>query len=110
MKDSANYFYAGSTQDIKNVYNKLNVGYADSSLQNTWSHVYANNYEPVVKSNSVRQQIMPDVKGMGLKDAIYLLENMGLKVIPKGKGKVMAQSLEAGSSISKGLTVYLQLS
>ena len=110
IKDSTNYFYAGSTQDIKNVYNKLNVGYADSSLQNTWSHVYANNYEPVVKSNSVRQQIMPDVKGMGLKDAIYLLENMGLKVIPKGKGKVMAQSLEAGSSISKGLTVYLQLS
>ena len=31
---------------------------------------------------------MPDVKGMGLKDALYLLENINIKVIMKGKGKV----------------------
>jgi cell division protein FtsI (penicillin-binding protein 3) len=53
--------------------------------------------------------MMPNVKGMGLKDALHLLENMGLKVIPRGSGKVTQQSLQAGSGITKGLTVYLDL-
>jgi cell division protein FtsI (penicillin-binding protein 3) len=110
VKDSAGYFYAGNTSDIKNVYKQLNVSYTDSSLQNTWGNMYSKGYQPMMKPNTIRQQIMPDVKGMGLKDALYLLENMGLKVVPSGKGRVMGQSLQAGSSITKGLTVYLQLS
>ncbi|MFI5133260.1 MAG: penicillin-binding protein [Chitinophagales bacterium] len=110
VKDSVAYFYAGNSGDIKNVYRMLNMGYTDSSLQNTWSKVYASNYQPMMKPNEIKQQTMPNVKGMGLKDALYLLENMGLHVVPSGKGKVMGQSLEAGSSITKGLTVYLQLS
>ncbi|MEI9911878.1 MAG: PASTA domain-containing protein [Bacteroidota bacterium] len=32
--------------------------------------------------------VMPNVKGMGLKDALYLLENMGLKVTVKEGGKL----------------------
>ncbi len=53
---------------------------------------------------------MPNVKGMGLKDALYLLENMGVKVSVKGKGKVANQSVGAGSAVSKGMTVVLELS
>ncbi len=52
---------------------------------------------------------MPVVKGMGLKDALYLLENMKLKVVVNGKGKVKAQSVAAGTKISKGQTVYLEM-
>jgi cell division protein FtsI (penicillin-binding protein 3) len=52
---------------------------------------------------------MPNVKGMGLKDAIYLLENMGLKVQVKGKGKVMNQSIAPGSALVKSNTVMLEL-
>ena len=85
------------------------MSYADSSLQNNWSVVYANNCEPTMKPNLIRNQVMPNVKGMGLKDALYLLENMGLKVVPRGNGKVTQQSLQAGSGITKGLTVYLDL-
>lgn len=110
VKDSSSYFYAGNTSDIRNVFKQLNIGYTDSSLQNKWADVYAKNNEPIVKPNEVKQQTMPDVKGMGLKDALFLLENMGLKVVPNGKGKVMGQSLSAGTAIIKGLTVYLQLS
>lgn len=110
VKDSTNYFYAGNTNDIRNVFKRLNINYTDSSLQNAWADVYAKNYEPFVKPNEVKQQIMPDVKGMGLKDALFLLENMGLKVVPNGKGKVMGQSLSAGAAITKGMKVYLQLS
>jgi cell division protein FtsI (penicillin-binding protein 3) len=52
---------------------------------------------------------MPNVKGMGLKDALYLLENVGVKVIAKGKGKVMNQSVPAGTPLSRGFTVVVEL-
>jgi cell division protein FtsI (penicillin-binding protein 3) len=52
---------------------------------------------------------MPVVKGMGLKDALFLLENMKLKVVVNGKGKVKTQSLAAGTKITKGQTVYLEM-
>ncbi|TDX00243.1 penicillin-binding protein [Dinghuibacter silviterrae] len=54
-------------------------------------------------------QGIPSVQGMGLKDALYLLENKGLKVSVRGRGKVLAQSLPAGTQIKRGETIYLQL-
>ena len=53
---------------------------------------------------------VPDVKGMGLKDALYLLENAGLRVVIKGAGKVSAQSLPGGSRINKEQTIIIELS
>ena len=107
--DSTAYFYAGHTNDIKNIYKTLNVSYVDSVQQNEWSNVYANNYQPVVETNPVRKQVMPNVKGMGLKDALFLLENMGLKVSVKGRGKIVSQSIVAGTGLAKGITVMLEL-
>ncbi len=88
----------------------MNVSYTDSAAQNRWSTVYADNYRPVMKANIVSQQLMPNVKGMGLKDAIYLLENMGVKVSVKGKGKIISQSVAPGVALAKGITVMLELS
>ena len=109
-KDSSAFFYAGSTIDIKNVFKTLNVGYQDSASQGDWSNVFAANYQPVVKTSIVRKQVMPNVKGMGLKDALYLLENMGVKVSVKGRGKVSSQSIAPGSSVAKGVAILLELS
>jgi len=109
-KDSASYFYAGYTPDIKNVYDVLKVKYADSAAAGNWSMVYAANYQPVVKANSVKKKVMPNVRGMGLKDALYLLENMGVKVTVTGKGKIAAQSVPPGTELGKGITVLLELS
>ncbi len=108
-KDSSAYFYSGNTADIKTVYKTLNMSYIDSVKQNNWANVYAANYEPVVQANNVRQKSMPNVKGMGLKDALYLLENMGVKVSVKGKGKIIAQSIAPGTGLAKGVSVVLEL-
>lgn len=51
--------------------------------------------------------IMPDVTGMALKDAIYMLEGKGLVVKVSSAGKVKSQSIMAGSKILKGQTVIL---
>jgi cell division protein FtsI (penicillin-binding protein 3) len=53
---------------------------------------------------------MPDVRGMGARDALYLLERKGIKVEVKGMGKVRKQSLTPGSPVRKYQTIQLELS
>ncbi len=56
------------------------------------------------------KNLVPDVSGMGLKDAVYMLESGGLRVQVVGKGKVQSQSIPAGTKIIKGQNITLQLS
>ena len=52
---------------------------------------------------------VPNVKGMGAKDAVYLLESMGLKAHIVGMGKVRSQSIPPGNTLVKGKTIQLKL-
>jgi cell division protein FtsI (penicillin-binding protein 3) len=52
---------------------------------------------------------MPNVKGMGARDAIYVLESRGLAVTLSGHGKVVSQSVPAGVTVKKGRAVTLTL-
>ncbi|PST81892.1 cell division protein [Pedobacter yulinensis] len=63
----------------------------------------------VFEESNTPKGSMPNVKGMGLKDALYLLGNVGLKAKIKGSGKVIAQSIAPGSRIGKGLSVFIEL-
>ena len=47
---------------------------------------------------------------MGLRDAIYLLENQGLRVKISGAGVVKSQSLTAGERIQQGQQIQIELS
>lgn len=107
--DSTSYFYAGSTNAIKNVMSMLNIPFVDSIQQSQWVNMYAKNYKPVLKNNLVKDKLMPNVRGMGLRDAIRLLEPMGLRVSVSGNGKVAGQSIAAGSPFAKGQVVKLSL-
>ncbi len=53
--------------------------------------------------------IMPDLRGMPSKSALYILENMGVKVRMYGSGKVMTQSVPRGEKIKKNQVVELKL-
>jgi cell division protein FtsI (penicillin-binding protein 3) len=107
--DSSGFFYAGSARDVRTVYNKVGVAFRDSSATAAWSTVYSNRLAPVVRSNVAKTGIMPNIKGMGLKDVLFLLENQGVKVVSKGKGRVVSQSIPAGTQISHGFTVLIEL-
>lgn len=54
-------------------------------------------------------RLVPDVTGMCLSDAIYLLENKGLNVNFTGTGKVISQSLAPGTAFQKGYKITLRL-
>ena len=67
---------------------------------------------PIVKAQSaptVEEGVMPDVRGMGLRDALRELESRGLRVTFKGKGTVVSQSIEAGETITAGEDVRIGL-
>ena len=52
---------------------------------------------------------VPDLNGLGLKDAVYAIENNGYKCVHKGTGHVVSQSPKAGSKLKKGGTINIAL-
>lgn len=56
-----------------------------------------------------REGVVPNVQGMGLKDAMFLVGNAGLRVVPKGTGKVIRQSTAPGVKLAKGSPIVLEL-
>jgi cell division protein FtsI (penicillin-binding protein 3) len=108
-KDSSYYLYAGATEDIKEVMERLKMKYRDSAKTDEWGSMYAVNYQPVLNNRKVSNNIMPDMRGMGIKDALFLLENRHMKVVFHGRGKVISQSIEPGSYVNKNQMVTLEL-
>ncbi|MET2983839.1 penicillin-binding protein [Aureibaculum conchae] len=70
----------------------------------------AENFESYNANANKTYETMPNLKNMNGMDAIALLENLGLKVVFKGSGKVMKQSVKAGEKFDKTKIVELTLS
>ena len=96
-------------QDLKNIYASLDIETADYLHNDPWAVSKLNNEQIELESAEFSQHHIPNVKGMNVKDAVYLLENLGLKTEIKGRGLVRSQSIKAGSQIKKGQTINLQL-
>jgi cell division protein FtsI (penicillin-binding protein 3) len=107
--DSLGYYYAGSSESIKNIFYTLHMSYADSSSNKKWAAVYREKSQPVIKAKNEDQKKIPDVKGMGLKDALFLLESRDIRVTAKGTGKVRQQSISPGTIASKNQKLILDL-
>ena len=60
-------------------------------------------------ARSVTKAEVPDLRGMPLRDAIYLMENKGFRVGFKGAGKVVTQSLAPGDNVSGAKRIMLEL-
>lgn len=64
---------------------------------------------PVFIPKFINKNVIPDVRGMNLRDAVFLLESLGCKINVSGKGKVVSQSVEPGTALKKGMLVKLNL-
>jgi cell division protein FtsI (penicillin-binding protein 3) len=62
-----------------------------------------------LRENPVAEAQVPDVRGMGARDAVFLLESSGLQVRLSGVGKVKRQSLLPGYKYKKGQTITLTM-
>jgi cell division protein FtsI (penicillin-binding protein 3) len=113
IADSLQYSFYGMKNDLSAVFNYLKMPFTDSavtgnfrqtSMKNNFSFLNAPLY-----SSASSGSVTPNVVGMGLKDAVYLLENSGLKVTATGRGKVVNQSVIAGTNFKKTQTIALVL-
>ena len=68
------------------------------------------NQGSLLLNNESTQKGLPSVIGYGLRDAVYRLERMGVKVKVSGFGRVVAQSFPPGTPIKAGMVVQIQLS
>lgn len=109
-RDSSYFAYTGNKRDILFINQKMGLSYFDSTLRSDeWINMNGKNAVVTVSAKSVDNNRMPALRGMVLKDAVYLCENMGLKVNVKGRGKVTTQSINAGQPIAKGQLVQVEL-
>ncbi len=90
----------------------------DSNFKNKYQHNGKNAWGEAsaqisnVKLHEQKNQSkdsVPDVYGMGARDAVFILENCGLKVKIQGRGKVQSQSIAAGEKIKKGAVCHIVL-
>lgn len=63
----------------------------------------------VQKRVAVPENVVPDVTGMSLRDALFALENKGLTVRVNGRGSVNRQSIAAGTKVLKGSEIVIEL-
>jgi cell division protein FtsI (penicillin-binding protein 3) len=109
ISDSSVYSYAGNTKDVQYVLGELNTAFKPSANASEWTRISQEQNRPVVSSLPVGKNTMPDVRNMTIKDALYLLENMDLKVSIRGRGKVVAQDIAPGTPVRKHQTITLLL-
>jgi len=109
-KDSTQFFFAANSKDIKSVYQVLGMSYLDSSANQAYSTVTAWQYQPILREKSVPDEpVMPNLFGLGLRDALYVLDQKRIQVRVQGTGRVVAQSVPAGTSLTGQPTVTLSL-
>ena len=112
INDSINYNYYGLQTDINKIVDVLKIPVLDSATGGNWRAISVYNNTSVLRTQfNSQQQVnkIPNVVGLGLKDAVYLLENLGLKVTASGRGKVIYQSLAGDANINKGEAIKIQL-
>jgi cell division protein FtsI (penicillin-binding protein 3) len=108
VQDSMLYTFAGMKKEVNTIATQFGFTYADQ-LAGNWRRSYLKNKTVQSQTVQTSNAVMPDVKGMGLKDALYVLETAGMKVQVTGKGRIVNTSVAAGSPVAKGQEIILYL-
>jgi len=108
-KDSSWFHYAGYSTEVKHVFDKLKVKYSNTNSESDFIAVTNQTGKAAAYNIKISEKQMPSLKGMALKDAVAVCENIGLRVVVKGKGKVASQSVEPGNIIAKGQLINIEL-
>lgn len=95
------YSPKGFQEDFIRVYDEINLHYK-AVEEEIWVDATLKKDSVLFQTEEVHAAAVPDVRGMGLRDALYLLENRGLKVDFEGQGKVVWQSIRAGTPLGPG--------
>jgi len=100
--------YNGYQQDMKTIYDELKVPY-QMKAGFDWGVPKKQGATMVTQELKFVKRLVPNVEGMGLRDAMYVLESRGLRVAFTGQGKVVEQVPAYGVPYQKGDVVSIDL-
>jgi len=99
----------GLQKDIEKIYNKFGTHTITENPASEWCLIKENDRLIELASNEITDSVIPNVVDMSLRDAIYMLENMGFVVKFNGTGRIISQIPDAGQHYKKGDIVNLIL-
>ncbi len=91
----------GASDAVRRVSNEFATYIGSDNDGSVWSNtsIKAGNVE--IESVEIFDGLVPDVRNMGLSDAIFLLESYGMRVTHEGVGRIVEQSVEPGLAIDE---------
>ncbi len=101
-------FRNANTQNIRTIYAAFDTKLFDN-VNTRWASTQVNSDTVRLREKNFIENLVPDAVGMSLKDALYVLENAGLRVRFTGRGIVRRQSLQPGTRLSAGSTIFIEL-
>jgi cell division protein FtsI (penicillin-binding protein 3) len=97
----------GFGKDFNKIFDYLALEYKNKSGED-WVKVNPSETAMQMAERKIKKSLVPDVTGMGARDAVFLLENAGLKVRVEGAGKVLRQSVSPGARVNgQRVLIYL---
>ncbi len=102
------YVASGKGEELQGIFEYLKLPLKSPS-QEDWVVTSSLAGQVQLQQTETENAVVPNVSGMSLRDALYILENKGLKVNFNGKGKVLTQSISPGTPLAPNSTIDLVL-
>jgi cell division protein FtsI (penicillin-binding protein 3) len=100
--------HSGYKTDYTKLLEFIGIEYENNS-GSKWVNMEAAMGDVSMETRKIKMKKVPDVRGMGLRDAIYVLESLGMDVEVDGMGQVYKQSIKPGIDIAqKDIKIYLR--
>lgn len=103
------YSKNGDRNELKRVFSEMGVPVKDNSGNANYVATLTGEQNVEMKAKSFQDNLVPSVIGMGLVDALFVLESRGLSVKVNGSGVVKDQSINPGTELIKGQLIVLDL-
>ncbi|MBU2018661.1 MAG: transpeptidase family protein [Bacteroidetes bacterium] len=98
----------GNREDIKTVLDALLIPYS-RAIQSDWVNTKADQNKILFQTRNTPKNLVPNVNGLSARDAVYLVESVGMIAHVRGNGVVKSQSIPSGSFVYKGGLIELTL-
>ncbi|CAG5085706.1 penicillin-binding protein [Parvicella tangerina] len=103
------YSKNGDRNELKKVFSKMGVPVKDNSSNANYVATITGDNNVELSPKQFADDQVPSVIGMGLIDAMFVLESRGLSVQVNGSGIVKNQSINPGTKLVKGQLIELDL-
>jgi len=90
----------GAIADFTTLFRMIGLPFEKQSA-GTWVITYTGDQGIEAQITPVEDHVMPDLTGMGLRDACYLMDSFGGRLIPRGIGKIVHQNISPGTIVKR---------